>query len=91
MIPSKGPVRTIIDKACHLHLEGIICKRRGSPYRPGRGLDWLKVKCSKREEFVIGGFTKPTGRRDRFGAFLLGYYDHAGKLIYAGRVGNRFQ
>ena len=86
----QGSGQAIIDKACHLHLEGIICKRRGSPYRPGRGLDWLKVKCSKREEFVIGGFTKPAGSRDHFGALLLGYYDHGRKLIYAGRVGTGF-
>ncbi len=79
-----------MSKACQLHLEGIICKRSGSPYRPGRGLDWLKVKCSKREEFVIGGFTKPGGSRAHFGALLLGYFNHAKKLIYAGRVGTGF-
>ncbi len=56
----------------------------------GRGLDWLKVKCSKREEFVIGGFTKPAGGRAHLGALLLGYYNHAKKLIYAGRVGTGF-
>ena len=86
----QGSGEEIIDQACHLHLEGIISKRRGSPYRPGRGLDWLKVKCSKREEFVIGGFTKPSGSRSHFGALLLGYYDHGKKLIYAGRVGTGF-
>ena len=80
----------VIDHACRLHLEGIVSKRRGSPYRPGRGLDWLKVKCSKREEFVIGGFTKPNGSRAHFGALLLGYHDHGKKLIYAGRVGTGF-
>ena len=86
----QGSGKEVIAKACHLHLEGIVCKRRGSPYRPGRGLDWLKVKCSKREEFVIGGFTKPAGSRAHFGALLLGYYDHGKKLIYAGRVGTGF-
>jgi bifunctional non-homologous end joining protein LigD len=87
-IEGAGP--EIIDKACHLHLEGIVSKRRAAPYRPGRGLDWLKVKCSKREEFLIGGFTKPSGRRAHFGALLLGYYDHDKNLIYAGRVGTGF-
>ena len=87
---SQGTGREIIEKACHLHLEGIVSKRRDAPYRPGRGLDWLKVKCSKREEFVIGGFTRPSGRRSHFGALLLGYYDHGKKLIYAGRVGTGF-
>jgi len=80
----------VFKQACRLHLEGIICKRRGRPYRPGRGLDWLKVKCSRREEFVIGGFTPPTGSRSHFGALLLGYHDVDGQLIYAGRVGTGF-
>ena len=71
-IPSQGSGREIIDKACHLHLEGIISKRRGSPYRPGRGLDWLKVKCSKREEFVIGGFTKPERQPRPFRRLVAG-------------------
>ncbi len=86
----EGSGREVIDKACHLHLEGIVSKRRGSPYRPGRGVDWLKVKCSKREEFVIGGFTKPSGSRSHFGALLLGYHDQGKKLVYAGRVGTGF-
>jgi bifunctional non-homologous end joining protein LigD len=86
----QGAGHAVIDKACHLHLEGIVCKRRSAPYKPGRGLDWLKVKCSKREEFVIGGFTKPTGSRSHFGALLLGYYGRAKKFIYAGRVGTGF-
>jgi bifunctional non-homologous end joining protein LigD len=86
----QGSGRDVIDEACRLHLEGVVCKRRGSPYRAGRGLDWLKVKCSAREEFVIGGFTRPAGTRKHFGALLLGYYDHDQKLIYAGRVGTGF-
>ena len=73
-----------------MHLEGIICKRRGSTYKPGRGVDWLKVKCSQRAEFVIGGFTKPSGSRAHFGALLLGYHDRGKKLVYAGRVGTGF-
>ncbi len=86
----RGSGREVIEQACRLHLEGVVSKRRGSLYHPGRGLDWLKVKCSKREEFVIGGFTKPSGTRSHFGALLLGYYDRAQKLIYAGRVGTGF-
>lgn len=77
-------------EAARLKLEGIISKRLGRPYTPGRGLDWLKVKCSLREEFVIGGFTAPSGARRHFGALLLGYYDTNHKLIYAGRVGTGF-
>ena len=77
-------------EAARLHLEGIISKRLGRPYISGRGLDWLKVKCSLQEEFVIGGFTTPSGSRQRFGALLLGYYDTDKKLMYAGRVGTGF-
>ena len=69
----QGSGQAIIDKACHLRLEGIICKRRGSSYRPRRGLDWLKVKCAKREEFVIGGFTKPGWQPPTFGRRMLSY------------------
>jgi bifunctional non-homologous end joining protein LigD len=71
-------------------LEGIICKRADSPYRGGRGSNWLKVKCVKEEEFVIGGFTEPAGNRNGFGAILVGYHDDKGKLIYAGKVGTGF-
>ena len=79
----------IFADACRLHLEGIVSKRRTSPYRAGRSLDWLKIKCSHREEFVVGGFTPPGGSRTHFGAILVGYYN--GKnLIYAGRVGTGF-
>ncbi len=85
-----GTGQEIIDQACHLHLEGIVSKRRDALYRPGRGLDWLKVKCSQRAEYVVGGFTKPSGHRSHFGALLLGYHDHGKKLVYAGRVGTGF-
>lgn len=75
--------------ACERGLEGIICKRSDAPYRPGRGGSWLKVKCLKTQEFVVGGYTEPTGARKSFGALLLGCY--AGKkLVYAGRVGTGF-
>lgn len=80
----------VFAEASRLGLEGIISKRRGRPYSAGRGLDWIKVKCSLQEEFVIGGFTEPGGSRTHFGALLLGYYDSAGDLIYAGRVGTGF-
>ena len=76
--------------ACRHHLEGIVAKRRDRPYRPGRGRDWLKIKCHNRDEFVVIGFTEPSGTRRGFGALLLGYYDTAGALRYAGRVGTGF-
>ncbi len=86
----QGSGKEVMEQACRLHLEGIICKRRGSAYKAGRGVDWLKVKCSQRAEFVIGGFTKPSGSRAHFGALLLGYHDRGKKLVYAGRVGTGF-
>eukprot|EP00456_Euglypha_rotunda_P066416 TRINITY_DN571_c0_g1_i12.p1 TRINITY_DN571_c0_g1~~TRINITY_DN571_c0_g1_i12.p1 ORF type:complete len:891 (-),score=245.55 TRINITY_DN571_c0_g1_i12:5647-8319(-) len=78
------------QQACRLHLEGMICKRRDQPYRPGRSLDWLKVKCLKKDEFVIGGYTDPSGSRSGFGALLVGFHDEQGELHYAGKVGTGF-
>lgn len=85
-----GNGETFFAEAARLGLEGIISKRLGRPYAAGRGNDWLKVKCSLQEEFVIGGFTEPSGSRTHFGALLLGYYDDANELVYAGRVGTGF-
>ena len=78
-----------LRECCRHGLEGIVSKRRDRAYRAGRGTDWLKAKCQQREEFVIGGFTDPAGR-DGFGALLIGYFDRAGHLLYAGRVGTGF-
>jgi bifunctional non-homologous end joining protein LigD len=83
-----GPA--FLSRASSFGLEGIVSKRRTDPYRPGRGRNWLKIKCRNREEFVVVGFTDPEGSREGFGAFLVGYYDPGGKLVYAGRVGTGF-
>jgi bifunctional non-homologous end joining protein LigD len=85
-----GNGRQFYRQAARAHLEGIVSKRRGSPYIAGRGGDWQKSKCRQTEEFVIGGYTKPEGSRIGFGALLLGYYRAKGELIYAGRVGTGF-
>ena len=79
----------IIASACEIGLEGVIGKRKASPYRSGRSADWIKLKCSKRQEFVIGGYTDPQGSRVGFGGLLVGYYQ-AGELVYAGKVGTGF-
>ncbi len=76
--------------ACRYGLEGTIAKRGDRPYRPGRGADWRKIKCHKSDEFVVIGFTEPSGMRRGFGALILGYYDREGRLRYAGRVGTGF-
>ncbi len=85
-----GQGAELFAEAARLKLEGIVSKRLDRPYVPGRGYDWLKTKCSFREEFVVGGFTKPSGGREHFGALLLGYHDRAHQLMYAGRVGTGF-
>jgi bifunctional non-homologous end joining protein LigD len=76
--------------ACGMALEGIVSKRRTSPYEAGRARSWLKTKCVHREEFVIVGFTDPAGTRQGFGSLILGYYDKAGVLRPAGKVGTGF-
>ena len=71
---------------CERSLEGIISKRANAPYRSGRGGNWQKVKCTYRQEFVIGGYRYGTSGRPNLGSLLIGYYAR-GKLIYAGSVG----
>jgi bifunctional non-homologous end joining protein LigD len=80
---------TVFHKACELHAEGIVSKRADAPYHPGRNADWLKSKCLREQELVIGGYTFSSEGRDRIGALLLGYYD-SGELLYAGRTGTGF-
>ena len=77
------------EESCRRGWEGIIAKNEESSYVSGRSRDWLKFKCRKEQEFVIGGYTDPQGERTGFGALLVGYYD-AGKLIYAGKVGTGY-
>ncbi|GAA4547650.1 non-homologous end-joining DNA ligase [Amycolatopsis samaneae] len=76
-------------EACAKGWEGVIAKRADAPYTPGRTADWLKFKCVREQEFVVGGFTDPQGTRSGFGALLLGYHDN-GALRYAGKVGTGF-
>lgn len=81
---------SVVASACKLGLEGVIAKRLGSTYRSSRSADWVKLKCSQRQEFVIGGYTAPQGARTGFGALLLGVNDAQGALQYAGDVGTGF-
>lgn len=83
-------VRDIYGSACRMGLEGIMGKRKDSPYRTKRSGDWIKLKCTLRQEFVIGGFTEPKGTRVGLGALLLGVHDETGELRYAGNVGSGF-
>ncbi len=79
----------ILKEACRLGAEGIVSKRSDSAYMSGRSKSWIKIKCVRRQEFVIGGFTKPANGTEGIGALLLGYYEDK-KLIYAGRTGTGF-
>jgi DNA ligase D-like protein (predicted ligase) len=66
--------------------EGVVAKRRGSPYEHRRSRHWLKMKCEAAQEFVVGGFTDPRGRRAGLGALLVGYFEGR-DLVFAGKVG----
>jgi len=88
-----GDGDAIFRNACALQAEGIVSKRAQSKYVSGRTSDWLKVKCIREQEFVIGGFTMPSKGHagiHGIGALMLGYYDAANNLIYAGRTGTGF-
>jgi bifunctional non-homologous end joining protein LigD len=69
--------------------EGLVAKRLASVYVEGRSREWLKVKVNQEDEFIILGYTEPSGSREHFGALLLGGHKN-GKLQYVGRVGTGF-
>jgi bifunctional non-homologous end joining protein LigD len=75
--------------ACKLGLEGIVSKKRDAPYRGTRGPEWLKIKCLKQQEIVIGGYTEPEGSRIGIGALLGGVFE-SGRLVYVGKIGTGF-
>ncbi len=79
-----------LREACGEGREGLMAKRAAGLYVSGRSRDWLKFKCVRDQEFVIGGYTEPRGARTGFGALLLGYHE-AGSLRYAGKVGTGFK
>jgi bifunctional non-homologous end joining protein LigD len=85
-----APAESVVASACKLGLEGIIAKRLDSTYVSRRSTAWIKLKCSQRQEFVIGGYTDPQGARVGIGALLLGVHDKDGVLRYAGKVGTGF-
>ena len=86
-VEGSGP--EFFAQACDAGLEGIMSKRADSLYRSGRGKDWLKIKCLKGEEFVIGGFSRSSVKGKSFSSLLLGTFE-GGKLIYSGKVGTGF-
>lgn len=81
----------VFENACRMSLEGIVSKRAAAPYVQRRTRDWLKVKCHKRQEFVIGGYKLSTkASRTGFRSLLLGYHAGDGALVYCGGVGTGF-
>ena len=99
LVPARGVIQygghvleqgeAFYEAACEERIEGIVAKRTTSRYVGGRSLEWIKIKCQLRQEFVVGGYTAPQGARARFGALHVGVYDGA-TLVYAGRVGTGF-
>jgi bifunctional non-homologous end joining protein LigD len=87
-VVGSGP--EVLRQACRLGLEGIVSKRRDAQYEATRSRSWLKVKCLREQEVVVGGFTEPAGTRAELGALLVGVHDAAGALRYAGKVGTGF-
>ena len=69
--------------------EGVIAKRRDSLYEHRRSPHWLKMKIEMAQEFVVGGFTDPQGKRVGLGALLVGYYDDD-DFVFAGKIGTGF-
>jgi ATP-dependent DNA ligase len=96
-LPFSAPVRRVEllddqepwERARREGWEGVIAKRRGSPYEHRRSKHWLKMKCELSQELVVGGFTDPQGARVGLGALLVGYYE-GGDLVFAGKIGTGF-
>lgn len=97
-LPLKAPIGLVTaldsetepwERARREGWEGVIAKRRGSPYEHRRSKHWLKMKCEMSQEFVIGGFTDPQGARVGLGALLVGYYGGR-DFVFAGKVGTGF-
>jgi bifunctional non-homologous end joining protein LigD len=86
----EGDGGKLLKQAAKLGLEGLIGKRAGSVYEPGRRSGaWIKLKLHREQEFVIGGFTPPEGTRKHFGALLVGVRE-GGDLVFTGKVGTGF-
>lgn len=80
---------SLFEAACEMDLEGIIGKNGNSIYSGTRNNDWVKLKCDKRQEFVVGGYSLSKKQRNGLSSVLVGYYAE-GNLVYAGRAGTGF-
>ena len=96
-LPLQSPMERVVslneakpwERACREGWEGVIAKRRDSPYEHRRSPHWLKMKCEASQELVVGGFTDPQGGRVGLGALLVGYFDRD-DFVFAGKVGTGF-
>jgi bifunctional non-homologous end joining protein LigD len=79
----------LFDRLCRDGYEGVICKRADAPYRATRSRNWLKVKCTRRQEFVILGYIESDKAGRGLRSLAIGLND-GGALRYAGRVGTGF-
>lgn len=79
----------VLRHVCRLSLEGVVSKDRDAPYRSGRRKEWIKAKCSAKQEFVLAGFVPSSATPNAIGSLVLGTYE-GGKLTYAGRVGTGY-
>jgi bifunctional non-homologous end joining protein LigD len=86
-VAGSGPA--MLRQICAAGHEGIIAKRADAPYRAGRSTGWVKAKCTKRQEFVIGGFSPSDKKGRAFSSILIGVNED-GKFLYRGRVGSGF-
>jgi bifunctional non-homologous end joining protein LigD len=82
----EGDPEPILAEACKRGMEGLIAKRAGAGYVSSRSTAWLKLKCKRRQEFVVAGFTDRADARAQVGSLLLGVYDNA-QLRSVGSVG----
>lgn len=69
--------------------EGVIAERRDSEYEHHRSRNWLKMKCELLQNFIVGGFTDPQGKRIGLGALLVGHYEE-NDFVFAGKIGTGF-
>jgi bifunctional non-homologous end joining protein LigD len=99
-LPADGSIRlsqhldadgeSMVRHACRMGLEGIVSKRADAPYRSGRGGDWLKAKCTDRQEFVIAGYVPATVTKQAIGSLVLGLWEGP-TFHHVGRVGTGFR
>jgi bifunctional non-homologous end joining protein LigD len=81
-----APAEQMLEAACAMQLEGVIAKRSDAPYVSARTESWLKLKCGRRQEFVVVGFTDRANANGEVGSLLLAYHE-GGELRHAGNVG----